>query len=186
MTGVLAGRGLGGVAVCLSLLVGACGAAGPSSSTGGKTSPSGGGGGDSAPANDTFTGSIVSGSGTYAGHHGSVTIYLHPHGLVQARAVRVAIRGRCGGSSQGCTDLSGSLTGRLIRSGGHLPDTGSHYSLTGRGRVIPLGDVMAAGAVQGTGFISRGQELIQITLTAASGSVTFRATSGPVKGFTSP
>jgi hypothetical protein len=98
----------------------------------------------------------------------------------------VVMRGRCGASAQGCTELDGVLSGRLSSSPGGPPDTGHAYALTAAGRVLRLGHVTARGELEGTGFIAHGYELMKLTLNSSSGSVTVEARSGPVKGFTKP
>jgi hypothetical protein len=172
----------------LAVIVGACNADASSSPT---TRTSGGqgqaaGGSQSAPARDTFTGSIVSGTGAYSGHHGRVKIYLHPSGSGPQRPVQVVLRGACAAGNGSCTNLTGSLSGTLKRSGRQLADAGEHFTLTGAGRVSPLGHATGRGTVQGTGFIARGHEIMELTLTTAHGSVTVQAMSGRVKGFQSP
>jgi hypothetical protein len=82
--------------------------------------------------------------------------------------------------------LAGALSGQLSSSRRGPPDVGHLYLLTGTGRVDPLGQARIRGEVAGTGFISHSHELMRITLSTGSGSVTVRATSGPVKGFTTP
>jgi hypothetical protein len=113
-------------------------------------------------------------------------VYLHPRGAGVRRTVEVVLRGGCGAQQAACLDLNGVLTGTLTRSGHQIPDTGQGYTLSGSGSVQPLGQARASGGVEGTGFISRGQELMRLTLTTPSGSITLSAHSGPVKGFSSP
>ncbi len=78
------------------------------------------------------------------------------------------------------------LSGQLSSSPGGVPDTGHEYTLAGAGQVSRLGRVTIRGDVAGTGFISRGHELMKIILSSSSGSVTVQAHSGTVKGFTAP
>jgi hypothetical protein len=52
--------------------------------------------------------------------------------------------------------------------------------------VRPLGQVLARGVIQATGFIARGQELMSLTLSTASGSLVVRAHTGRVPGFRAP
>jgi hypothetical protein len=180
-------RAVAGCLICLPLALSACGAAGSSSSSPGRPSgPGGGGGGDSAPARDTFTGSISSGRGSFSGAGGHVTVYLHPHGSGKQRTVRIVFRGRCAASASTCTKLNGALSGQLSSPRRGPPDIGHAYTLTGTGRVSPLGQAELRGEVVGTGFITHGHELMRVTLTSPSGTVTVQATSGPVKGFTTP
>lgn len=177
---------MGDVAVVLiALLLAACGGAG-SSTTAGTADHPGGGRGDSAPPRDSFTGSIVSATGRYSGHHGRVKVYLHPHGSRRTRPTRVVLVGHCSGSSGRCIDLEGAVRGTLSPGGPRLPDVGRDFGLSGAGRLSPLGRVAISGSVSGTGFISHGHELMKLVLRSSSGSVTIQGVSGPVKGFTSP
>jgi hypothetical protein len=180
-------RAAGLLALLLAVVVGACNADASSSPTSRSSGHQGqAAGGQSAPARDTFTGSIVSGTGAYSRAHGRVKIYLHPSGSGQQRPVHVVLRGACAAGSGGCTNLTGSLSGTLKRSGRQLADAGQHFTLTGAGRVSPLGHATGHGSVQGTGFIALGHELMDLTLATAHGSVTIHALSGRVKGFRSP
>lgn len=178
-------RGARVAPIGIGLALAACGA-GASSPTNRAAGQQGGGGGQSAPARDTFTGSIVSGTGAYAGSHGPVKIYLHPHGSRSKRSLRTVIRGECSASARGCTMLAGAMTGTLERSGHMLPDVGDQFILTGEGRVSPLGQASGSGTVGGTGFIARGHALLDLKLTGNRGSVEIRALSGGIGGFTSP
>lgn len=179
---------------CLALALGACTSAGAGSTTtsAGSSTPAGApghpaaGGGGSAPAQDSFTGAILAGIGAYSGAHGRVKIDLHPRGSGQARPTRVVVIGHCGPASQHCTELNGAITGTLTPAAPRVPDAGRGFNLAGTGRVSPLGHVTLRGSVSGTGFISHGHELMKITLSSRSGSVTVQAVSGPVNGFTTP
>ena len=144
------------------------------------------GGARSTPRRDRFRTSIVAATGAYSGDTGRAVIYLHPRGSGNSRAVRITLRGSpCGTASQ-CLDLRGRLAGKLTRSAGGLPDTGSRYNLVASGKVRRLGSVTAKGIVQGTGFIERGHERMSITLSNSSGSVKLAGQSPPVRGFASP
>ena len=183
------------LALCPLLALGACTNSGTASTTthgaqahpgGGGPPGTGGGGADSAPARDSFTGTILSGTGAYSHAHGRVIVHLHPRGSGTARPIRVVVIGRCGGGSHHCTALNGAVSGRLTPAGPRLPDVGHGFKLSGAGRVTPLGHVTLRGAVSGTGFIAHGHEQLTITLSSSSGSMTVQAVSGPVKGFSSP
>ena len=170
------------------LALGACANSGTApTTTHGASGRPGDGGRDSAPARDSFTGTILSGTGAYSHAHGRVTIHLHPRGSGTARLTRVVVIGQCGGgTSQHCTALDGAVSGRLTPAGPRLPDVGHGFKLSGAGRVTPLGHVTLRGAVSGTGFIAHGHERLTIMLSSSSGSVTVQAVRGPVKGFSSP
>lgn len=193
--------------VCLGMVLAACNAGASSTAVGhasnhngsagggtgglgGSTSRSGSASGGStshgAPARDTFLASIVSGTGAYSGASGRVRISLHPRGSGRRRTTRMAFQPACR-RTHGCkTRLKGTLRGTLTAAGRHLPDTGSQDTLTGGGRISPLGNARARGWVQGTGFIAHGHELMRITLTTSSGSITLQGRSAAVKGFSSP
>jgi len=98
----------------------------------------------------------------------------------------VVVLGQCGASSKHCTELNGVLSGTLTQAAPRVPDVGRGFNLSGTGRVSPLGHATLRGGVSGTGFIAHGHELMRITLSSASGSVTVQAVSGPIKGFSSP
>ena len=180
------------VVVLIAALAAGCGTAAAPSGTGpGAAGGHGGRGtvgghGHGAPARDSFQGSIRSATGTYSGDTGRASIYLHPTGAGPRRSVTVTFAGLpCQGATH-CVELSGTLTGTLAAGPGHMPDVGHGYVLSGAGAIHPLGRARCRGAVQGTGFIARGEESLSITVTGASGSVTLDATSPPVHGFTSP
>src|SRR5579859_631702 len=130
-------RALRILAVCLALALGACTSAG--SSTTASTPPhagSGGGGvgaprGDSAPARDSFTGTIISGTGAYSGARGRVRVNLHPRGAGRSRPTRVVVLGQCGASSKHCTELNGVLSGTLTQAAPRVPDVGRGFNLSG-------------------------------------------------------
>lgn len=187
---VRARRGV--VLVLMATLAPGCGTAAAPSGTrpgaaGGHGAPGTvGGHGHRGPARDSFQGSIRSATGTYSGDTGRAHIYLHPTGAGPRRHVTVTFAGLpCAGADH-CVELSGTLTGILAAGPGHMPDVGHGYVLSGVGSIDPLGRATGRGAVQGTGFIARGEESLSITVTGASGSVTLDATSPPVHGFSSP
>ena len=178
------------VLVLTAALAAGCGTAAAPSGTGpagGHRGPGAvGGHGHGRPARDSFQGSIRSATGTYSGDTGRAHIYLHPTGAGPRRSVTVTFAGLpCRGANH-CVELSGTLTGTIAAGPGHIPDVGHAYVLSGAGSIHPLGRARGRGAVQGTGFIARGEESLSITVTGASGSVTLDATSPPVHGFTSP
>jgi hypothetical protein len=115
-----------------------------------------------------------------------VRVNLHPRGAGRSRVTRVVVIGQCGASAKHCTELNGVLSGTLTAAAPRVPDAGHGFNLSGTGRVSPLGHATVRGEVSGTGFIAHGHELMKVTLSSASGSVTVQAISGPVKGFSSP
>jgi len=77
--------------------------------------------------------------------------------------------------------------GSMAVIGMPIPDAGVKLRLTATGAVKPLGRVSVTGTVHGTGFIARGHEFLQLTLTSLhKGVVTVDAHSGLVAGFTTP
>ena len=113
----------------------------------------------SVPANDSFSGS-----------KGHVSI---KHGA--GDAVKMRFTG----------SLRGTVTGTMLKQTS-LPDTGARFAIAGAGRVKPLGHVSVSGTAHGTGFIARGYESLNLTLSNAKHHVTVTAQSGLVPGFTSP
>jgi hypothetical protein len=81
--------------------------------------------------------------------------------------------------------VTGTLTGTLTRAAS-VPDAGNRYTLMVTGNLSGLGSVTGTGWVQGTGNIGQGYEQMKLKLSHGSGSVTLRAHSPLVKGFTSP
>jgi hypothetical protein len=183
----LLGRCLGGLApILLAVGLGACDAAATATTSTRTPAHPAGGGGASAPARDTFSGSIVRATGAYSGYRGRVKIYVHSRGSGQKRPLRLVVRGACRTAPGNCRSLSGALIGSIAHAGHQLPDVGNGFTLTGAGPVSPLGHATGRGSVQGTGFIARGYETLTLTLTTSRGSVTVSAQTGPVKGFSSP
>jgi hypothetical protein len=174
-----------------AVLLAGCGSAAPGSGTftgGGGGGGDGGqtGGGSGHPAKDSFTGSVRSASGKYSGATGRVHLYLRPRGHGVRRSLTLTLAPSSCRAGAKCLRLSGTLTGTLAPGPGHLPDTGDGYLVTATGTVRPLGMVTARGGVQGTGFIRRGQETLNLTLSGPSVSVTIEGLSAAVNGFTSP
>lgn len=166
----------------------ACGAVAPRTGQtgGGQTSSGQTPGGGGVPARDRFQGSVSSATGTFAGHTGRARVYLRPLGGGATRSVTITFAGLpCAGASR-CLDLSGTARGALAPGPGHTPDVGHGYVLSAVGSIRPLGRTRVIGGVHGTGFIAHGQEMLTLTLTTGSGSVTIEARSAPVRGFTSP
>lgn len=125
-------------------------------------------------------------SGAYSGEGGRAQVSLYLGGSGASRPVSLVFRSLpCQGAPQ-CVQLDGVLSGRMMRRPGGIPDTGQSDSITASGRLTTLGRVTATGVSQGTGFIARGHELLELTLTSRSGRVTLRAMSGSVGTFSSP
>ena len=53
--------------------------------------------------------------------------------------------------------LPGAIHGTLTARPG-MPDTGAHYTVSGSGWLLGLGQVSVTGSLQGTGFIAQGHE----------------------------
>jgi hypothetical protein len=173
----------------LALMGGACGSASsrspsrpvPPNQTGTTTSQTNAGAGQ-----DSFRGGVTSASGAYAGEGGRAEVLLHTRGAGSSRPVTLTFRSLpCQGAPQ-CVQLDGTLNGRIVTRPGGVPDTGRSSSVTATGRLTTLGSVTAAGIVHGTGFISQGHELLELTLRNRSGRITLRVLTGPVRGFSSP
>jgi hypothetical protein len=137
-------------------------------------------------ATTAFTGSIAAATGRFRGDHGRLRIHLSdgpPTTSVRpATIVLTALRCR---ERKGCLKLAGRLTGTLVGQPGK-PDLPPSFAINAAGKVKPLGHVRSIGLVQGTGFIFRGREKLQLKLTASGGQITIDARSKPVPGFTTP
>ncbi len=174
-----------------AVFLAACGSAAPDSGTstgGGRRAGQGRQTGDGSghAARDSFTGTVRSASGKYSGATGRVHVYLRPQGHRVRRSLTLTLAPSSCPAGAKCLKLSGTLTGTLAPGPGHLPDTGHGYLLNATGTVRPLGMVTARGGVEGTGFIRRGQETLNVTLTGPSVRIAIEALSAPVSGFTSP
>jgi hypothetical protein len=83
-----------------------------------------------------------------------------------------------------------TLDGQLFGTWSNLPsnpDVGKAQTLTGSGKVTPLGDVQGIGNFTTPGFVLSGRTVGQVTITEKKGSITIRlvgAHSQP--GFTAP
>jgi hypothetical protein len=139
------------------------------------------------PARDHFTGSISRGTGSFAGTQGAVSIrvFVGPQ-IGSFRAFSLAIGPLPCTAGGHCTSLSGRASGHAARAGEPIADVGITLRFRAAGRVSPIGHVSATGVVRGTGFIARGHEWLQLSLTGRAGSVTIEALSPLVPGFTTP
>lgn len=141
--------------------------------------------GQSAPPaapNDSFNGHIVAGTSRYAGKHAPVTVRIYRAG---SRKATFVFTGKSCRGSRHCLDLEGTLHGTLTRVPSN-PDVGKGYAVRAHGRLDPLGKTKATGTVGGPGNIRYGHEEIQLVLKASHGTVTVRAFSRLVPGFSSP
>lgn len=140
-----------------------------------------------APARDSFTGSIIGATGRFAGERGAVALVTVPAAGQGVRPLKLTLRGSgCTAGSRRCVELTGSLSGTLALGPVRVPDVGSRLTIAASGRIKPIGLVSATGTVQGTGFIARGRETLDLRLRAPRGTITVRAVSARVPGFTSP
>lgn len=162
------------------------GPGGPGTTTAPAPGGSGGQPGQGAGAGSNFRASVASASGAYAGEGGRAEISVQAHGSGASRPVKLAFRSLpCRGAPQ-CVQLDGTLVGAIATRRAGPPDVGRSFSVTANGRLSTLGRVTATGIGHGTGFIARGRETLDLTLTSRSGRITLRAVSGTVRGFTSP
>ena len=138
-------------------------------------------------AKDTFHGRVASATGRYRGAAGKVDIYIIASGSgTSPRTVKLVLAGHPCGTARHCIKLSGTVTGVLIGQPTH-PDVGQRFTISAAGTIKSLGGhVAASGTVDGTGFIARGQEEMELTLASSGGTVTVTASSPVVPGFTSP
>jgi hypothetical protein len=140
----------------------------------------------SAPAKDSFVGSVTAATGRFSGDHGGVRLVLAPGRGQSGRRLTVTFSGGSCGSAGHCIQLSGRLTGVLTRGPIVVPDVGSSLTVRASGAIRPLGKVSATGSVHGTGFIARGHETLRLKLTGSGATITISADSGLVPGGTSP
>ena len=74
-------------------------------------------------------------------------------------------------ASQPSQHLHGHLHGSYT-IGHSIPDTGTHYDLSGSGYIHGLGQVTATGELHSTGFIGNGHATGTLTLQNPTGTVT--------------
>ncbi len=145
------------------------------------------GGSATTKAKDAFSGQISASSGRFSADTGNVAIDLAPGSSAQTpRKLTIAFHRRGCGRKRHCVHLSGTLTGRLTVNFPRIPDVGQSFTIHASGRLKPLGHVSAQGLVNGTGFIARGRETLHLRLHTRRGTISVRAQSGLVPGFTSP
>jgi hypothetical protein len=142
-------------------------------------------GGPKVAAKDRFAGRIVSGTGSFAGDHGSVVILLARGRTTTSPSLTVTLRGRTCAGTDHCLRLSGTVAG-TISERQTIPDVGRTFTIGASGTVGPLGATSVHGIGHGTGFILDGHEQLQLRLSAAGGTVSIAAQTGRVPGFTSP
>jgi hypothetical protein len=126
-----------------------------------------------APAAGTFSGTITSGSGRYAGDGGRVVI--EDGELTRHHSGRLIITGGACRGARHCLALSGTPAGSLIAHAHPIPDAGFTYSVRAAGRVRPLGRVSITGVLQVPGFVACGRQTMTLTLTGARGTVKLAA-----------
>jgi len=174
----------------LALAIAACGKASshsvsrpaPGADAGASTSA----GHTSTGARNSFQASVTSATGVYSGEGGRAQVLLQIRGSGPRRATKLVFRSLpCQGAPQ-CVQLDGVLTGVITARPGPVPDAGRSFVIAATGRLTTLGHVRATGIGHGTGFIARGHELLDLTLSGHAGRLGLRALSGSVGGFSSP
>jgi hypothetical protein len=121
------------------------------------------------PAAGTFSGTITSATGRYAGAHGGVVI--RDANLVSHASGALVVTGVACHHSRHCLTLSGKPVGSLTLKGHPIPDTGFTYTVSGSGRVGPLGHVTVSGQIQVPGFVACGHQTMTLTFTGSRGRV---------------
>ena len=135
--------------------------------------------------NDTFMGFLAGGTRAYRNVQGTVYMVLSPDAHRRPARFRLKFEGTPCPDESSCFALSGVVRGTATpRRGVH--DSGALLGLRGHGLVSPLGSVGLRGVVQGTGFAETGQEHMSFTIAGRRGTVSVRALSPSVPGFTSP
>ncbi|MGZ4178690.1 MAG: hypothetical protein ACXVRW_08550 [Solirubrobacteraceae bacterium] len=135
------------------------------------------------PAAATFSGTITSATGRYAGDHGHVVIKDGP--MASHRGGRLLISAWACHGAPHCLALSGMPPGSLTLKGHPIPDTGFTYTVRAAGHVGPLGHVSISGLLQVPGFVACGHQTLTLTLAGAHGTVKVtaatptRCVSGP-------
>jgi hypothetical protein len=137
------------------------------------------------PLRDRFTGTLHSGTGSWAGARDAVEVRLQAPGRTGTRRLTMWIVSTGCPAGATCVHLSGSLRGQLrpVRA---LPDVGHRYAIAASGSLGSVGVMTASGTVAGTGNINSGVESLELTLTGRHGSVRVSAHSSRVPAFTSP
>ena len=121
------------------------------------------------PAAGTFTGTITSAAGGYAGDHGRVVI--RDADLVSRMSGRVVLSGLACRGARHCLDLDGKPVATLALKGHPIPDAGYTFTVRGSGRVAPLGAVKVSGLLQVPGFVACGRQSLTLTLASTRGRV---------------
>lgn len=125
------------------------------------------------PAAGTFTGSITSAGGRYAGDHGRVVI--KDGDMASHASGQIVVSGQSCRGGRHCLKLDGKPVGSLTLKGHPIPDTGYTFTVSGSGRVAPLGVVKVSGLLQVPGFIACRRQSMTLTLTGARGRVKLSA-----------
>jgi len=145
----------------------------------------------------SFTGAIVAGTGRYANLRGAVDLRLAGaptevgpsagHGFTFTIALSgPPCAGRPARPPRRCVSLAGSVRGSVGVTAPRIPDVGRLFLLKSRGRVAPLGEVLASGTTSAIGFIAHGRFPLRLQLMTAAGSITIRALGPLMPGFSSP
>jgi hypothetical protein len=137
-----------------------------------------------------FSGSIVSGTGSYRHARGAVRVVLHGSSTTTGRTFKLTFSGpSCASQTlrapSRCVSLTGTATGKVAQAP-VIPDIGAQYALSGSGRVKPLGGVRVTGTTHGLGFIARGRYPLSVTLRNSAGGVTITAAGPLTTGSSSP
>jgi hypothetical protein len=139
------------------------------------------------PARDAFSGRITARTGVLRGDRGHATADLAASGSSAAtRRLTITIHGRLCGKSKHCVRIAGQLKGTITAVANTIPDTGQSFTIRAAGIIRGFGHVRVRGRADGTGFIYRGHESLNLTATGHAGRLALYARSGPVPGFTSP
>jgi hypothetical protein len=139
------------------------------------------------PARDSFSGKITSATSRYRGDGGKLSLTIETTAPGPAsRAATFTLSGRACHRAHQCIRLQGQLKGTITQVRSPIADIGRQFKLAASGDLKPLGQSRATGTAQGTGFILKGTETIQLSVAGPHGNVDVTATSGPVPGFTSP
>jgi len=125
------------------------------------------------PGADTFFGTITSTTGRYAGDHGRVVI--KDAAVVSHASGQLVVSGASCRGAPHCLSLAGRPVGALKLKGHPIPDAGYTFTVSGSGRVAPLGVVKVSGLLQVPGFVACGHQSMTLTLTGRRGRVKISA-----------
>jgi hypothetical protein len=141
-------------------------------------------------ASRTYAANIVSGTGSYVGARGSMTVRMTLVRLPTEYSMTMSLDGtRCSKRRRlprrPCVRLLGSLSGSWagLRT---PPDWAPRGIVSASGQVGPLAAVTVQGESVGTGFVPIGRSSIFVVLTGKSGTLSIGGISGPIPGFRFP